>query len=84
MIIPIVGAAAIVALTGRIEFALIAGLWLTAALGDAWRARWRDAALAVALAALLIVGYRAYPGGGKVADDAYVKFVRPTVAVAPR
>lgn len=65
-------------------FALIAGLWLAAALGDAWRARWRDAALAVALAALLIVGYRAYPGGGKVADDAYVKFVRPTVAVAPR
>ena len=65
-------------------FALIAGLWLAAAVGDAWRTRWRDAALAAALAALVIVGYRGFPRGGKVADDAYVKFVRPTVAVAPR
>ena len=65
-------------------FALIAGLWLAAAVGDAWRTRWRDAALAAALAALVIVGYRGFPRGGKVADDAYVNFVGPTVAVAPR
>jgi hypothetical protein len=47
-------------------------------------ARWRDVALAVALAAGVLVAYRGFAGGGRVADEAYHRFVVPTVAAAPR
>jgi hypothetical protein len=53
-------------------------------LGDAGRARWRDVALAVALAAGVLVAYRGFAGGGRVADEAYRRFVVPSVAAAPR
>jgi hypothetical protein len=65
-------------------FALVAGLWLAAAVGAGGAARWRDVALAVALAAGVLVAYRGFAGGGRVADEAYHRFVVPTVAAAPR
>jgi hypothetical protein len=65
-------------------FALIAGLWLAAMAPARDRARWRDAAIAVVVAAAVIVAYRAFPRGGAVADTAYRGFVRPVVIAAPR
>ncbi|MBK9033309.1 MAG: hypothetical protein IPL61_18890 [Myxococcales bacterium] len=65
-------------------FALMAGLWLGAGLSVRARGRARDLAAAVALAALVVVAYRQFPGGGRVADVAYTGFVRPTVIAAPR
>ena len=65
-------------------FALIAGLWLAALAPGRDRARWRDAVLAVVVAAAVIVAYRGFAGGGRVADRAYVDFVRPTVIAASR
>lgn len=65
-------------------FALVVGLWLAAVRGPGGRARWRDAALAVALATAVFVGYRGFARGGKVADDAYRGFIVPTVVAAGR
>ena len=65
-------------------FAVIAALWAGAAVAGGGRARIRDAAVAVAAAALLLVAYRGFHGGGRVADAAYVGFVRPTVIAATR
>lgn len=61
-------------------FALLAALWVGAAIAGRERARWIDAALAVGFAAAVIVAYRGFHHGGRAADDAYRNFVRPTVA----
>jgi hypothetical protein len=39
------------------------------------RERWRSAALGVGLAALVLASYSLFPGGGKVADAAYDRWV---------
>lgn len=64
---------------------LLAGLWVAAAAPRHDRARWIDVGLAVVIAGAVIIGYRGFHHGGPVAEDAYVHFVRPTVAAqAPR
>ena len=65
-------------------FALVAALWLAAVRGAGGRARARDVAAAVVVAALVLVAYRQFPRGGPVAERAYTGFVRPTVIAAPR
>lgn len=69
-------------------FAAIAAIWICAALPRGTRrdrTRWLDAGLAVAIATAVILAYGSFRGGGRVADEAYTRFVRPTVAAeAPR
>ena len=52
-----------------------AALWA----GADRRARATSAVIAVAVSAAVLLAYRGFPGGGRIADEAYLRTVRPAV-----
>jgi hypothetical protein len=60
--------------------ALVLALWGAVVwVGPDRRARLTTTAIAVAVTAIVLVAYRGFPGGGRVADEAYARTVRPAV-----
>lgn len=60
---------------------VVAAVWGAVLVGrrGPWRARLVAAAVAVAVSAAIVVAYRGFGGGGRVADEAYVRTVAPAV-----
>jgi hypothetical protein len=59
--------------------ALVLGLWAAVLLGGDRRRGLTTATVAVAVTVVILVAYRGFPGGGKVAADAYTRTVHPSV-----
>jgi hypothetical protein len=61
--------------------AVVAAVWGAVLVGRAgpWRSRLVATAVAVAVTAAIVVAYGGFRGGGRVADEAYVRTVAPAV-----